>query len=33
MQHTFYDYQISLRLEELRDPQSPMSQKYQDMAT
>ncbi|MGB8990659.1 MAG: glycosyltransferase family 2 protein [Desulfobaccales bacterium] len=31
--HTFYDYQISLKLEELRDPQSPMSQKYKDMAT
>lgn len=29
--HTFYDYQISLKLEELRDPQSPMSQKYKDM--
>ena len=28
--HTFYDYQISLKLEELRDPQSPMSQKYRD---
>ena len=26
--HTFYDYQISLKLEELRDPQSPMSQRY-----
>jgi glycosyltransferase involved in cell wall biosynthesis len=26
--HTFYDYQISLKLEELRDPQSPMSRKY-----
>jgi glycosyltransferase involved in cell wall biosynthesis len=30
--HTFYDYQISLKLEELRDPQSPMSQKYKDMS-
>jgi glycosyltransferase involved in cell wall biosynthesis len=30
--HTFYDYQISLKLEELRDPQSPMSQKYRDMS-
>jgi glycosyltransferase involved in cell wall biosynthesis len=29
--HTFYDYQISLKLEELRDPQSPMSQKYKDI--
>jgi glycosyltransferase involved in cell wall biosynthesis len=28
--HTFYDYQISLKLEELRDPNSPMSQKYKD---
>ena len=28
--HTFHDYQISLKLEELRDPQSPMSQKYKD---
>ena len=30
--HTFYDYQISLKLEELRHPQSPMSQKYKDMS-
>ena len=30
--HTFYDYQISLKLEELRDPQSPMSQKYKDLS-
>ena len=30
--HTFHDYQISLKLEELRDPQSPMSQKYKDMS-
>jgi glycosyltransferase involved in cell wall biosynthesis len=30
--HTFYDYQISLKLEELRDPQSPMSQKYKDIS-
>jgi len=30
--HTFYDYQISLKLEELRDPQSPMSRKYKDMS-
>jgi hypothetical protein len=26
--HTFYDYQISLKLEELQDPHSPMSRKY-----
>jgi glycosyltransferase involved in cell wall biosynthesis len=26
--HTFYEYQISLKLEELRDRQSPMSQHY-----
>jgi hypothetical protein len=26
--HTFYEYQISLKLEELNDPQSPMIQKY-----
>jgi glycosyltransferase involved in cell wall biosynthesis len=30
--HTFYDYQISLKLEELRDPQSPMSQQYKDIS-
>jgi glycosyltransferase involved in cell wall biosynthesis len=30
--HTFYDYQISLKLEELRDPQSPMSQKYKGIS-
>jgi hypothetical protein len=30
--HTFYDYQISLKLEELRDPNSPMSQKFKDMS-
>jgi glycosyltransferase involved in cell wall biosynthesis len=30
--HTFHDYQISLKLEELRDPHSPMSQKYRDMS-
>jgi glycosyltransferase involved in cell wall biosynthesis len=29
---TFYDYQISLKMEELRDPQSPLSQKYKDMS-
>jgi hypothetical protein len=29
--HTFYDYQISLKLEELRDPQSPLAQKYKDI--
>jgi len=28
--HTFYDYQISLKLEELRDSGSPMSEKYRD---
>ncbi|MFA5112053.1 MAG: glycosyltransferase family 2 protein [Desulfobaccales bacterium] len=30
--HTFYDYQISLKLEELRDPQSPLSQKYRNIS-
>ena len=30
--HTFYDYQISLKLEELRDPQSPLSRKYKDIS-
>ncbi len=30
--HTFYDYQISLKLEELRDPHSPLSQKYKDIS-
>lgn len=30
--HTFYEYQISLKLEELRDPNSPMSQKYKDVS-
>jgi len=30
--HTFYEYQISLKLEELRDPQSPLSQKYRDIS-
>ena len=30
--HTFYDYQISLKLEELRDPNSPLSQKYKDIS-
>jgi hypothetical protein len=29
--HTFYDYQISLKLEELRDPDSPMSRKYRNI--
>lgn len=29
--HTFYEYQISLKLEELRDPTSPISQKYRDL--
>ena len=26
--HTFYEYQVSLKLEELQDPGSPISQKY-----
>ena len=26
--HTFYEYQISLKLEELKEPNSPMHQKY-----
>lgn len=26
--HTFYEYQISLKLEELKEPDSPMRQKY-----
>lgn len=30
--HTFYDYQISLKLEELQDPQSPMSHKYKNIS-
>jgi glycosyltransferase involved in cell wall biosynthesis len=30
--HTFYEYQISLKLEELREPNSPMSQKYKDVS-
>ena len=30
--HTFYDYQISLKLEELHDPQSPLSQKYKNIS-
>jgi len=29
--HTFYEYQVSLKLEELRDPSSPISQKYRDL--
>lgn len=29
--HTFYDYQISLKLEELGDPDSPISRKYRDL--
>lgn len=29
---SIYDYQISLKLEELRDPQSPISQKYKDIS-
>jgi glycosyltransferase involved in cell wall biosynthesis len=27
--HTFYDYQISLKLEELKNPKSPLYQKYE----
>jgi glycosyltransferase involved in cell wall biosynthesis len=29
--HTFYEYQISLKLEELQDPNSPLSQKFRDL--
>jgi hypothetical protein len=29
--HTFYEYQVSLKLEELQDPDSPISQKYRDL--
>ena len=29
--HTFYEYQISLKLKELQDPASPMAQKYKDL--
>lgn len=29
--HTFYDYQISLKLEELQDQDSPLFQKYRDL--
>jgi glycosyltransferase involved in cell wall biosynthesis len=29
--HTFYEYQVSLKLEELQDPDSPMSQKYRGL--
>ena len=29
--HTFYEYQVSLKLNELQDPDSPMSQKYRDL--
>jgi glycosyltransferase involved in cell wall biosynthesis len=28
--HTFYEYQVSLKLEELQDPDSPLAQKYKD---
>jgi hypothetical protein len=28
--HAFYDYQISLKLEELQNPDSPLFQKYKD---
>ncbi len=28
--HTFYEYQVSLKLEELQDPNSPLAQKYRD---
>jgi len=28
--HTFYEYQVSLKLEELRDPDSPLRRKYRD---
>jgi glycosyltransferase involved in cell wall biosynthesis len=28
--HTFYEYQISLKLEELKDPESPLAQKYRN---
>lgn len=29
--HTFYEYQVSLKLEELQDPDSPMAQKYRGL--
>lgn len=29
--HTFYEYQVSLKLAELQDPNSPISQKYRDL--
>ena len=29
--HTFYEYQVSLKLNELQDPDSPISQKYRDL--
>lgn len=29
--HTFYEYQVSLKLEELQDPDSPISHKYRDL--
>jgi glycosyltransferase involved in cell wall biosynthesis len=29
--HTFYEYQVSLKLNELQDPDSPLSQKYRDL--
>ena len=29
--HTFYEYQVSLKLEELQDPDSPLAQKYRGL--
>jgi len=29
--HAFYEYQVSLKLEELQDPGSPISEKYRDL--
>jgi len=29
--HAFYEYQVSLKLEELQDPDSPISEKYRDL--
>ena len=29
--HTFYEYQVSLKLEELEDSGSPLGQKYRDL--
>ncbi len=28
---SFYEYQVSLKLEELQDPEAPISQKYRDL--